>query len=308
MKESDVVLLGKEVGGITAECEPELHQAQTFSELTNLELTITSGSVSGKKTHIKKYSVNGVARRLSDFIGKFRSVLFTPQDLELITDGPGARRGYINSVLMQTDREYARNLFSYERALRQRNAVLEQIREGFARPSQLLFWDQLLIKTGMAITEKREQYVAFLNAFVSLTLQYHVSYDMSTISVERLAQYAQEEIASATTLVGPQRDDFHVEKKEDDRDVYSDIARFGSRGEQRLGVLWLKLAELSYIFQETKEHPVLLLDDIFSELDEIGRVYISSIIGSQQTICTTAEDEVALFLQKNIQADIIRLS
>ncbi|OGG24018.1 hypothetical protein A3A79_02365 [Candidatus Gottesmanbacteria bacterium RIFCSPLOWO2_01_FULL_43_11b] len=229
---------------------------------------------------IKKYFVNGVARRQIDFVGNLRAVLFWPEDLELVTDSPSLRRRYLDSVLVQADREYRRNLLSYERGLRQRNRLLDYINEGKAHRHQLLFWNQLLIKSGGYITEVRGAYIEYINNFRP---DYNIEYDKSVISETRLEQYKDEEIAAKATLVGPHRDDFSI--------MYAgkNLSKFGSRGEQRLAVLWLKLAESSYIEKETGERPILLLDDILSELDRKHRQIVLSIISEQQTILTSAD-------------------
>lgn len=261
-----------------------------------LELVLTTGMVQGQRAPMKKYLVNGVARRQVDFVGNFHSVLFSPEDLDLVTDSPSLRRRYLDSVLVQVDREYRRNLLSYERGLRQRNKLLFLIHEGKAQRSQLLFWDQLLIKAGSYLTDSRKVFIDSVNAFVLDDLSYRLVYDPSFISQARLDQYKDEEVAAKTTLVGPQRDDFRFEKSSTtNKKLWRDVSRFGSRGEQRLGVLWLKLAELEFIEERSREagfasaRPILLLDDIFSELDIQSRTIVLSIIKKQQTIITSAE-------------------
>src|SRR3989344_9290187 len=203
---------------------------------TTLEIVITTGSIEGQDVPRKRYKVNDVPRRLVDFIGNLRAVLFWPEDLELVTDSPGLRRRYLDSVLVQAEREYRRNLLSYERGLRQRNRLLDYINEGKAHRHQLLFWNQLLIKSGGYITEVRGAYIEYINNFRP---DYNIEYDKSVISETRLEQYKDEEIAAKATLVGPHRDDFSI--------MYAgkNLSKFGSRGEQRLAVLWLKLAESS---------------------------------------------------------------
>ncbi len=119
-----------------------------------------------------------------------------------------------------------------------------------------------------------------------------MEYDKSAISESRLDQYKDEEVAAANTLVGPHRDDFLFRIKENKSERVKedrDLARYGSRGEQRMGVLWLKLAELSFVESTTDEKPVLLLDDIFSELDHEHREIVMEFVGNQQTIITTAD-------------------
>lgn len=257
-----------------------------------LEVVLTQGVVSGQPAPLKKYMVNGVSRRAIDFVGKLRAVLFWPEDLEIVTDSPSIRRKYLDTVLVQTDREYRRNLMSYERGLRQRNKLLDLVKEGNASRSQLLFWDQLLIRAGGYITDKRASYIAFVNATTLSNHHFLLTYDKSIISEARLLQYKDEEVAAKSTLVGPHRDDFTLSSQEHGgavQDGYRDLSKFGSRGEQRLAVLWLKMAELSYVARETGSRPILLLDDIFSELDEEHRALVAHVTTEQQTIITSAD-------------------
>jgi len=268
-------------------------QLSTNDDKTKLEIRLTP---------TKKYLVNGVARRQIDFIGNLRAVLFWPEHLELVTDSPSIRRKYMDGVLVQVDREYRRNMMSYERGLRQRNRLLDLINEGKATRAQLLFWNQLLIRSGGYLTDKRAEFIHFVNSFQSSIVSYQIEYDKSVISESRLEQYKDEEVAAKATLVGPHRDDFVVTKND------LDLSKYGSRGEQRLAILWLKLAELAFIERESGERPLLLLDDIFSELDVEHRTLVLDLLDKQQTIVTSAEEEVAdLFKKHNISADIIRL-
>ena len=314
-KESDMISWGEEIARIDSEIIRQEDSKTTRTTEERLELVITTGEVNGVKAPSKKYIVNGVPRRQIDFVGNIRAVLFSPGDLEIVTDSPSLRRQYLNSVLVQTDREYRRNLLSYERGIRQRNKLLDLINEGKAGRSQLLFWNQLCIKSGSYITEKRLSYIEYVNSCQLSGFSYQIVYDKSIISEQRLEQYKNEEVAAGSTLVGPQRDDIRFEKFEEmdtkqktiSNDSWRDVSRFGSRGEQRLAVLWLKLAELSYIEKETEERPILLLDDIFSELDEESRTIVLSIIDKQQTIITSAEDDVAQLFGKVKNVDVIQL-
>lgn len=245
----------------------------------------------------KKLSINGVGKRLIDFTGNFKVVLFGPWDLDLVTASPSLRRKFFDTVLSQVDREYRRSILSYEKGLRQRNKLLYRIREEGIPRSQLLFWNQLLIRNGNYITQKREEFIEFINSRPGLNDQkFQLEYDRSVISDGRLAQYAEEEIAAATTLVGPHRDDFvfkiHAGGGYSDSrfKISRDLSSFGSRGEQRMGVLWLKMAELNFIEEKTSERPTLLLDDIFSELDHEHRDVVMKLASKQQTIITTADE------------------
>lgn len=271
-----------------------------------LDLFITSGEVQGVKAPIKKYLVNGIPRKQIDFVGNLRAVLFWPEHLELVTDSPSLRRKYLDSVLVQVDREYRRNLLSYERGLRQRNRLLDLINDGKASRSQLLFWNQLLIKAGGYLTDKRGELLAFYNRYNDYKHYngYKITYDKSVISESRLAQYADEEVAAKATLVGPHRDDYTIYNFYNDYNDYKELSLYGSRGEQRLAVLWMKLAELAYIEREAEKRPILLLDDIFSELDEAHRDLVVGLIGKQQTIVTSADEDILSALPN---ATVIRL-
>lgn len=258
-----------------------------------VEVVLTPGEVSGQKSSLKRHLVNGVPRRIIDFVGNMRAVLFWPEDLELVTDSPSIRRKYLDTVLVQVDREYRRNLLSYERGVRQRNRLLDLINEGKSTRSQLLFWDQLLIRAGGYITQKRASYIEFVNTTSLSDHVFRISYDKSVISQTRLLQYKDEEVAAKSTLVGPHRDDFSLFSKGEHvkelGEQYRNMAMFGSRGEQRLVVLWLKLAELTFITKETGARPTLLLDDIFSELDGSHRALVGALVSQQQTIITSAD-------------------
>ncbi len=243
----------------------------------DLEIILTKDVVGWPK---KRLLINGVPRRLIDFVGNIKVTLFAPQDLELITDGPSLRRNFLDTVLYQTDREYRRSLGSYEKGVRQRNRLLMHIRDDGASRSGLLFWNQLLIKNGDYISAKRRELIEYINSKNKCNLVY----DASSISESRLEQYKDAEIASATTLVGPHRDDivFLQEGR--------DLASFGSRGQQRMQILYLKLAEMVYVEENTGVKPILLLDDIFSELDHSHREIVMSTINNHQVIITSADE------------------
>ena len=274
---------------------------------TKLEIVITNGTIDIgaerlEKAPRKKLLVNGVARRMIDFSGNFRAVLFGPWDMDLVTESPSIRRKFLDSVLSQVDKEYRRSILSYEKGLRQRNRVLLDIREGNTTRDRLLFWNQLLVKNGDYITKKREEFINFVNDlnFQINSLKLNLFYDRSVISNGRLEEYKDEEVLAATTLVGPHRDDFIFNKGE------RSLSSFGSRGEQRMGVLWLKMAELSFIEGKIEERPTLLLDDIFSELDDEHRSIVLGIADKQQTIITSVDDNFAKDLKKVEKIDLTR--
>jgi len=298
--ESETIRNGAEIGRVFGKTGENGRE-------TKLEIVLTRGEVAGEKAAKKKYLVNRVARRAFDFVGNLRAVYFGPEDLELVTDSPGLRRKYLDMVLSQVDREYARASLSYEKGIRSRNRILEEMREtGAVDRRRLYFWDQLLVKNGNVVSEGRRDFINFLNARKEFDLPatpsqarlawragedggFEVEYDPSTISEERLAKYANEEVAAGMTLVGPHRDDFKFEILKSKAEGRRDLAVYGSRGEQRLAILWLKLGETNFIKDKTNGSPVLLLDDIFSELDVEHRKLVFDLINDQQTIMTTAD-------------------
>jgi len=254
---------------------------------TKLEAVLTKDVDGWPK---KRLLINGVPKRSIDFAGNFKVVLFGPWDMDLVTESPSIRRKFLDTVLSQIDKEYRRSVLSYDKGLRQRNKLLWSIRETGASRSQLLFWNQLLIKNGDYISNKREEFINFVNSTPSLNDQkLELVYDRSVISEGRLEQYKNEEVASATTLVGPHRDDF-IFKVALEKDKFRELAAYGSRGQQRMGVFWLKLAELAFVELQSGEKPTLLLDDIFSELDHEHRDLVVKVAGRQQTIITTADE------------------
>ncbi len=292
--EDEAINYDKDIARIKAKIEQNLI----------LEVILTRGMVDiggGRleKASKKKLLVNGISKRVFDFAGEFKTVLFGPWDMDLVTEAPSLRRKFLDNVLGQVDREYRRCILSYEKGLRQRNKLLLRIREEGVSRSQLLFWNQLLIKNGNYITRKRNEFIDFANIEPAPNGQkLRLLYENSVISETRLEKYKNEEIAAATTLVGPHRDDFVF------FDGERNLASFGSRGEQRMGVLWLKLSELNFIESQSGLRPTLLLDDIFSELDHLHRKDVFDLAKRQQTVITTADEH---FVDSDIKVEKINL-
>lgn len=287
-RQEEMIQFGKDISWVKG-------KIQKMEESVTLEVMLTKGILEQngmiEKTPKKKMMVDGVSRRMIDFASHFPTVLFIPQDMDLIIASPGKRREFLDILLSQTDREYHRSVLSYEKGLRSRNKILQHLREFGGTRSTLYFWDKLILKNGDYIATKRAEFIEYMNANSSLgNNNYKVVYDRSVISEERLKQYEREEVLSGTTLVGPHRDDleFYLVHEKQFPDG-KNLAHFGSRGEQRMGVLWAKLTELSYLEKTLGERPTLLLDDIFSELDDDHRSIVNEIIDLQQTIMTTAD-------------------
>ncbi len=283
-KESEVIRFEEEVARITGVVDD-----------TQLELVFTKGQVLGRDAPLKKYLVNGVAKRRVDFAGNIHAVLFSPVDLEIIIDSPSIRRGFLDETISQVDREYRQALLTYTKAIRQRNALLEQAREqGIRNERHFSYWDTLLIQTGNIITAKREAFIAFLNNSQKDIFSFMAQYDKSTMSRERLLQYKDAELGAGVTLVGPHRDDFSIHLYPSTGSGQAnthDVKLYGSRGQQRLVVLQLKLLQLTFMEEAVGRRPLLLLDDIFSELDDAHIHLVSEMLGMQQTIFTTTHKE-----------------
>ena len=268
----------------------------------------------------KKFSINGVVKHRAGFAGKFTAVLFLPTDLDIVIGNPSARRRFLDDVLEQTDSKYSNALTTYTKALRQRNALLGQAQERGVRDAKAFsYWDNLLITHGQVIASKREELLSFINQRQKILFGFDLVYDKSEISAERLAQYNVAEMGAGVTLVGPHRDDikfsiFNFQFSNTEREVkpafaesYGEAKQFASRGQQRLIVLELKLAQIAYMEKRTGERPMLLLDDIFSELDKTYIRHILEILPEYQNIITTTHKEFVEGLPLR-QGNVIELS
>ncbi|MGB9706724.1 MAG: DNA replication/repair protein RecF [Microgenomates group bacterium] len=277
--EAEMIEYGKQMSNVKCQMSNE----------NVLEIILTRGEINGKKVAKKIYKINGVNKRMMDFVGNLRCVYFGPEDLEIVVGSPLQRRDYLDSVLEQVDREYRRASLSYKKGLRQRNKLLEQIRDEGKPRTTLYFWDKLLVGNGEVITKKREEFIEFVNSQPDYFEKLHLVYHKSIISPQRLQQYAEEEVAAGMTLVGPHRDEVKFQILNSKSQIKRDLSVFGSRGEQRTAVFCLKLAELEFITSKTGQRPILLLDDIFSELDYERRERLLEVIPRQQTIITTTD-------------------
>lgn len=233
----------------------------------------------------KRAIVNGVSRRVVDFIGNLPAVIFYPSDINMVTGPPSLRRWHLDLALAQVDPEYKRALTLYEQFLIARNRVLKRIRERQAKIDELDYWTGELVKNGKVISEKRLAFFDFINGLDQPLGEFGFGYKRSNITVERLEETNGREVAAAATLIGSHRDDFEVLL--DSRN----LAHFGSRGEQRTATLAYKLAQLEYMAKVLDKRPILLLDDVFSELDALHRAHVVEVVGKQQTIIATVELE-----------------
>lgn len=254
----------------------------------NLELTIEKNPNFYNKS-IKRVKINNVPKSVTSFAGELQSVIFTPNDLDNLFSSPSVRRKYIDSIFYQFSKEYKKSILSYTKALKQRNKLLEIIKETSQGKDQLEFWNQLIVKEGTLIQNYREKFFNFLNDEVNSLYEklklknfsLKFSYEKNEISFQRLEESKEKEFYTSTTVVGPHKDDFKIYLNS------KDVSMFGSRGQQRMSLLALKFLELEFIFKQTGLRPILLLDDIFSELDDNNKNSILNLIKNQQTIITS---------------------
>ena len=264
--------------------------------------------------HLKKKKSKGIAidglpiRKVSELFGMLHVVFFSPEDLSIIKNGPSERRRFLDMELSQLDRGYYALMVSYSKLLQERNNLLKQIYYAPSLRETLDAWDEQLVRTGEAIIAKRDIFVDKIHRMMreihgSLTggqEEMEVRYEPSVETYlfgDKLFEQRERDIQSGTTSIGPHRDDigFLVNG--------TDIRRYGSQGQQRTAALSLKLSEIRLIEEITGDKPVLLLDDVLSELDHNRQNYLlDSISGIQTIISCTGLDE---FVQGRITLDRI---
>jgi DNA replication and repair protein RecF len=274
------------------------------------ELEVAVADMPGLST--KRALLNGGGKRLADFVGRLTAVLFGPEQLDLVTGSPGLRRAYVDGALSQTDRTYFRALATYNRVLHQRNQLLKQFQVRELSPDELIYWDAQLVEAGSFVSSRRAAVLQRLAVLAAghheqlapgggaLALEYETKLFRASGGWRRLASAgAQEvqaefrhwlalesarELAQGVSVVGPHRDDLLLSLDG------KPVEKFGSRGQQRTVALALKLAELELITYDKGDQPVLLLDDVLSELDEARRDALREVIGRhEQVLLTTAE-------------------
>jgi DNA replication and repair protein RecF len=287
----------------------ELHvELLTRAELPEGGASVDSLRANGSgPTFGKTIKVNGLPSRAAQFVGQINVVLFSPEDVALAAGPPAGRRRYLDITNSQVSPGYLRALQRYNRVLVQRNQLLRQIRERRQPRDLLAPWNDEQVALGSIVLGQRLNMMAGLNAVVGERFRQlsgshqhlEVSYRPTSVSTSygsgetslkdletafrvRLGEVATRELEQAVSLVGPHRDDFGFLLDG------MDVGTYGSRGQQRLVVLALKLAEVDFMQAETAERPILLLDDVLSELDPSRRAFVlEQIVGQGQTLITT---------------------
>lgn len=250
----------------------------------------------------KQIKINDVPiSKMGDLIGRFCVILFSPDELNLTKGSPNARRRFLDIALSQMRPKYYHILRRYNKVLEQRNNLIKKLRfspENSAKET-LFVWNEKLAEYGMAIIEYRKNFIEKLYNFSkqihfeisgeNFEIKYKSAFQTKEEFKEKLDTSIEKEIEQGFTLYGPHRDDL---------DIYiegKDIKTYGSQGQHRSAVLALKLAQADMIYEDMGEYPVLLLDDIMSELDSTRRAYLVGKIKNKQVIITcTDADEVGI--------------
>lgn len=251
-----------------------------------------------KKNKAKGIAVNGIPiKKSSELYGIVNIIFFSPEDLNIIKTGPSARRKFMDMELCQLDKIYVSNLINYNKSIDQRNRLLKDIFFNPALEDTLDIWDSNIIKYGSEIIKRREAFIDNLNSIIgkihltlsggkeNLLIKYEPSVNISDFE-KNLFESRERDKKTKMTGCGPHRDDI----------IFSingiDIRKYGSQGQQRTTALSLKLAEIEMVKQSIGDTPILLLDDVLSELDSNRQNYLLNSIHDVQTIITcTGLDE-----------------
>lgn len=275
----------------------------------------------------KRIKINGTPRRAMDLLGQVNVVLFAPPDLDLVIGTPQYRRHYLDVTLCQVNSRYCHALGQFQKVQAQRAALLRRIRDNQEDPRSLSFWDEQFVTLGSTLMLERARLIERVNARArplyeqisggaeDLEVVYRPSFagavapapaavgaatDTTAVGLTsafraELTALRRREIHAGVNLLGPHRDDVAFLSQQ------MDLAVYGSRGQQRSAALAVKLAELAFLQAETNEQPILLLDDVLSELDEERRGYLLAIVRGMEQVLLTTTDHA--FLPADLLAD-----
>lgn len=267
-----------------------------------IELTISKKGKKGKINHLEQ-------SKLSNYIGQMNVVMFAPEDLNIVKGSPQIRRRFIDMEIGQISPVYLHDLLTFQKILKQRNHLLKNNQGKASLASDVMFdiYTEQYVQAAVQIIQKRFQFMELLQAWAEpihfgisrglekLIIKYRPvsgmeanwsAQQMMEYLTKKLEEVKQREIERGVTLIGPHRDDLQFFVNE------YDVQTYGSQGQQRTTALSLKLAEIELIKQETKETPILLLDDVLSELDDYRQSHLlNTIQGEVQTFVTTTSVE-----------------
>ena len=260
-----------------------------------------------KNNKSKGIAVNGVpVKKASDLYGIINCILFSPEDLFIIKNGPDERRRFIDIIISQLDKVYLDNLIKYNKIIDNRNKLLKDISVDNSLKETLDVWDKQLCDYAVRIIETRERYIKEIRDISidihskitageeTFDIKYEKNTDIDDIE-ENLFKNRERDLYQKNTSVGPHRDDLYISVNN------SDIRKYGSQGQQRTAALSMKLSEIELVKNKINTMPVLLLDDVLSELDSKRQTYLlESIKGIQTIITCTGLDE---FVKNRFKSD-----
>jgi DNA replication and repair protein RecF len=283
-------------------------EAETSAGPLKVEAAVVGRPGARGPVATKTVKVNGSPKRLSDAVGRLMAVLFSADDLQMIDGTPSLRRRYIDLTLMQVDQEYARARSRYERVLTQRNHLLKRVREGESQAEELMFWDDELTRDGGLIMHRRAEALAEIGTLAAachqslapaeaLAVKYQPRIEsgpaeQATSSAEDAAACLatafrlglNRDIAAGMTLQGPHRDDVLFFLNE------LPAAGYASRAQQRTIALSLRLSEAQLLLRRRGDAPVLLLDDVLSEMDAARRQAVLAAVADMEQLLITGTD------------------
>ena len=313
-RDSEMVRFGAEACRIVAEVTKDTGSGDTLLELAigagtpNVANTSTTRIAERKLVKIN----HGKQPRIADLIGHLNAVFFSSLDLDIVRGEPTERRRFLDYEIAQVSPAYLIAFAQFRKALEQRNRLLKDIRFGTAGVDALDAWTEQIIRHGSRLMERRRAYIGGLahhadavqrgitDGAETLTIEYCPSFvlpdgvvaeaDIAELFRTALSAVRREELARASTLLGPQRDDLQFRVGADSASA-TDVRLYGSQGQQRTVALSLRLAERELLEEMVGEPPVVLLDDVLSDLDERRRkeVLALSLSGGQQTFLTVTE-------------------
>ena len=280
---------------------------------SHIRMMVKKDGVSHKiDMHLKKNKAKGIAidgipiRKAAELFGIVNLVAFSPEDLNIIKNGPSERRRFMDLELCQLNKVYLQELTSYNKVLNQRNKLLKDIGFQPGLTETLDVWDMQLVSYGKKIISLRRQFMEELGEIIrqihsnltgkkeEIRLLYEPDVEEKVFE-EKLQSAREKDLLFRVTSVGPHRDDFCVQTNG------IDIRKYGSQGQQRTAALSLKMSEIYLVEKVTKDHPVLLLDDVLSELDSSRQNYLLQSIHNIQTVITcTGLDEL---IENNFSID-----
>lgn len=242
----------------------------------------------------KRFVVNGVSRTRRFLAAQAAVLLFAPDDLAVVSGTPGIRRNYLDRYLSNVDYEYTQNLSNYQKIVQSRNRLLENIREGNAQLLDLEYWTERMICFGARVVKARMDFLLQIAPDGEYGVRYKPNLELGDLCVtieeiceiynERVKRNLQKEIISAMSQYGPHKDDYEFMLKKNSMEA------FGSRGQQRSVLLWFIREQVNYMLHVRKVRPILLLDDMFSELDSYHRDTMLGMFEEMQIFISGCEE------------------